>query len=134
VKCATCGREVHAMMVSEDEMKQLRIETLKQKILDRLEMEERPKFKNKTDSGRGMIWTPLEEAVDTSRQIILFPTKILPVQRSASPNSSASSVLKFHITNEMVDVALQSAILWTASVDNTSQGDFTDSGFRFNWN
>ena len=123
VKCATCGNEASVASLTESELKRLRIETTKQMILDRLEMEERPKFKNKTDSGGGVIWTPLEEAVDASRQIIIFPTKILPVRRGASSGSAASSVLKFPVTDEMLDVALQSAVLWTAAADNTSRGD-----------
>lgn len=127
VKCATCGREASVAMLNEDELKQLRFETTKQMILDRLDMNERPKFKNKTGSGGGVVWTPLEEAVDTSRQIIIFPSRILPVRRSAS------SVLKFHVTDEMMDVALQSAVLWTASVDNTSQGNASSSFINSFW-
>lgn len=116
-----------------DQLRQLRIEAVKQLILDRLEMEGRPRdmdpgerrelpavflqqvgAEDDNEEGANDDTGAGDEVARLSslRQLILFPVKIWQ-SRTAS-----TAVLKFSVTSEMRRLSLHSAILWTAKTLN----------------
>ena len=130
--CPTCARERTVSVLKEDEVKRWRIESTKQQILDRLEMEDRPP-RVKTKDHQGALHHPYNLPptvvlpnsnpspyqmleVEPARQIILFPTKIFRRNKQHLHDQPPAEILtmKFPITDEMLEAALQSAVLWTA--------------------
>lgn len=142
--CPTCVREKSLALLKEEQVRQWRIESTKQQILDRLEMEDRPpRVKTKETSLNahqlpGVILTTQiqhaqEQVSPPASQIILFPSKIFRERnRTGSSNSSSShhhrsERLKFHITEEMFEAVLHSALLWTAQLSNGSSEGTTSA-------
>lgn len=141
-ECPTCARERAMSVLKEDEVKRWRIESTKQQILDRLEMEDRPpRVKTKETSLHLHNLPPtivLPESlsshyqsleVEPARQIILFPSKIFRRNKNHHHhhNPGETLTIKFPITDEMVDASLHSAVLWTAratsiDVNSTASG------------
>jgi hypothetical protein len=147
-ECPTCTRERTVSVMKDDDIKRWRIESTKQQILDRLEMEDRPpRVKTKqvalhmhslppTIILPDIISSPYEIAqeVEPARQIILFPTKTFRRNKINKNNHhndpppldrGETLTLKFPITDDMLVDALQSAILWTAqetSNNNSASG------------
>jgi len=125
--CASCGRDKYLAVLKEEEVRQLRIESTKQQILDRLEMEDRPP-RVKTKDISQMLLPSLTSSESTesissplAHQIILFPVKIFRERNTNnSSNQHRSERLKFHITEEMYEAVLKSAVLWTAKLNQTS--------------
>ena len=119
--CASCARERTLSALKEEEVRQWRIESTKQQILDRLEMEARPP-RVKTKDHHQLppeavlpVWQHKPEDDQPARQIILFPSKIFRNRSSQKHQQhTKSETLKFHITAEMIEAVLQSAVLWTA--------------------
>ncbi len=126
--CPTCARERTVSVLKEDEVKRWRIESTKQQILDRLEMEDRPpRVKTKEAALHRHSLPPtvvLPDSnpspyqmleVEPARQIILFPTKIFRRNKHHHDQPPGETLtMKFPITDEMLEAALQSAVLWTA--------------------
>lgn len=128
-ECPTCQRERTLTVLKEEEIKRWRIETTKKQILDRLEMEDRPpRVKTKESPFHGLPPIALqfpessqnERETEPTRQIILFPEKIF--------RRNKTSTLKFHVTNEMNESALRSAVLWTPETPLTVSSDSTSTG------
>ena len=76
------------------------------------------------------VWQhKIEEYDQPARQIILFPAKIFRNRNVATHKNHQTNkgeTLKFHITDEMIEAVLHSAILWTAQSieenNNTASG------------
>jgi hypothetical protein len=147
-ECPTCTRERTVSVMKDDDIKRWRIESTKQQILDRLEMEDRPPRVKTKDVALHMhslpptivlpdsISSPYQIAmeVEPARQIILFPTKTFRRNKINKNHHNdppppltrgETLTLKFPITDEMLVDALQSAVLWTAqetSSNNSASG------------
>lgn len=132
--CSTCARERAVSVLKEDEVKRWRIETIKQQILDRLEMEDRPpRVKTKSNLIHSLPPTVvLPESsqimeIERTRQIILFPTKIFRRNKIHHDQLQGETLtIKFPITDEMSRSKLKLAVLWTAQA--TSDANSTASG------
>ena len=125
--CPTCARERAISVLKEDEVKRWRIESTKQQILDRLDMEDRPpRVKTKEqivdlhlghDLPANVVLTD-PATVEQIRQMILFPAKIFRRHRNHPHHHIVTLTLKFPIAEDMVQSVLHSAVLWTAKGTN----------------
>lgn len=145
--CPTCTRERTVSVMKDDDIKRWRIESTKQQILDRLEMEDRPPRVKTKEVALHMHSLPptivlpdsisgpyqVAQEVEPARQIILFPTKTFRRNKNHKNHHNdpppiargETLTLKFPITDEMLVDALQSAVLWTAqesSSNNSASG------------
>ena len=123
----------------DDEWRQLRIESTKQLILERLDMHHRPKVKSSRVQLPAAIFPTVPDEDDAPddpleiRQVILYPSQIRhPTRRR---NRSVKVGLIFPITEEMRSHLLNSAVLWTPTSDmaNLDQGihyHFTSELYR----
>ncbi|XP_057367545.1 inhibin beta B chain-like [Daphnia carinata] len=147
-ECPTCTRERAVSVMKDDEIKRWRIESTKQQILDRLEMDDRPpKVKTKEAALHLHSLPPtivlpdsmsssyeVAQEVEPIRQIILFPSKTFRRNKDSRHHHNdppplikelETITLKFPITDEMHEAALHSAVLWTAqqNSDNATNAE-----------
>lgn len=150
-ECPTCTRERAVSVMKDDEIKRWRIESTKQQILDRLEMDDRPPRVKTKEAALHLHSLPptivLPESMSSSyevaqeaepiRQIILFPSKTFRRNKNSRHHHNdppplikelETVTLKFPITDDMLEAALHSAVLWTAqqTSDNTTNAKSVD--------
>lgn len=146
-ECPTCTRERTVSVMKDDEIKRWRIESTKQQILDRLEMDDRPPRVKTKEAAHHLHSLPptivlpdsmsssYEVALEPIRQIILFPSKTFRRNKNSRHHHNdppplikemETVTLKFPITDDMLEAALHSAVLWTAQ--HTSNTNNTESG------
>ncbi|XP_046642070.1 bone morphogenetic protein 2-like [Daphnia pulicaria] len=146
--CPTCTRERTVSVMKDDDIKRWRIESTKQQILDRLEMEDRPPRVKTKEVALHMHSLPptivlpdsisgpyqVAQEVEPARQIILFPTKTFRRNKNHKNHHNdpppiargETLTLKFPITDEMLVDALQSAVLWTAQETSSNNSASVD--------
>lgn len=156
-ECVSCARERALSTLKEHDIRRWRIESTKQQILERLDMQERPprvKTKDQVQQHKRrdlsavlpdsvMATLELEQQQQQQqeagvRQLILFPAKTLRTTKNAVNYRSHRvegrlESTKFHVTDEMMEFSLQSAVFWTpvpydddsiSSLPNNSTGWF----------
>ncbi|KAI9563298.1 hypothetical protein GHT06_010756 [Daphnia sinensis] len=148
-ECPTCTRERAVSVMKDDEIKRWRIESTKQQILDRLEMDDRPPRVKTKEAALHLHSLPptivlpdsmsssyeVAQEVEPIRQIILFPSKTFRRNKNSRHHHNdppplikelETVTLKFPITDDMLEAALHSAVLWTAQQTSVNATESVD--------